>query len=239
MIGKLLRHDTLQPAPAAGLASAAPAPAHKDPLARARIGGKEVFHRLYAGMKNDKGVQVESMLCVLGALSGYACQAEVRAIGVAKNLPDDAVFQIVTGADGARYYAGELLNQPLLNAEPSLWGMVGAAARAAGATTLPDPHELFRHVATSLGGDAFGMPRVPPQHKAGDTPFGYLRQLWPLLFPLVRTVCPAPALWPVVFGVAIEETIQSAQGSIDPVLAFTIVMEAAVPMSRVDLGLLD
>lgn len=239
MIGKILRQNTVQPIAAAGSSSAAPAPGPKDPLARARVGGKEVFHRLYAGMKNDKGVHVESMLCVLGALAGYACQAEVRAIGVAKNLPDDAVFQIVTAADGTRYYAGELLNQPLLNAEPSLWGMVGAAARTAGATALPDPHELFRHVAASVGGDAFGVPRVPAPHKAGDTPLGYLRQLWPLLFPLVRTVCPAPALWPVVFGVAIEQTIEAAQGSIDPAMAFTIVMEAAVPMSRVDLGLLD
>lgn len=206
-----------------------------DPLAAAKIGGREVFHRLYAAMRNERGVHVESMLCVLGALAGYACQAEVRAIARAKNLPDDAVFQIVSTAGGQRYYFGDLLNQPLLNAQPSLWGMVAAAATQAGATSLPDPHELFRHVAASVGGDAFGLPRVPLRHKAGDTPHGYLKQLWPVLFPLVRNLCPDPALWPVVFGVAIGRTIETAQGAIAPALAFTIVMEAAVPMSKVDL----
>jgi hypothetical protein len=206
-----------------------------DPLATARIGGREVFHRLYAAMRNERGVHVESMLCVLGALAGYACQAEVRAIARAKNLPDDAVFQIVSAVDGRRYYFGELLNQPLLNAQPSLWGMAAAAATRAGAAGLPDPHALFRHVAASVGSDAFGVPRVPTRHKAGDTPRGYLKQLWPALFPLVRKLCPDPALWPVVFGMAIGHTIEAAQGTIDPALAFTIVMEAAVPMSKVDL----
>jgi hypothetical protein len=209
----------------------------KDPLAGARIGGKEVFHRLYAAMKNEQGVHAESMLCVLGALAGYACQAEVRAIARAKNLPDAAVFQIIATTDGQHYYSGDLLNQPLLNAQPSLWGMVGAAATQAGAATLPDPHALFRHAAASVGGDAFGIPRVPARHKAGDTPLGYLKQLWPVLFPLVRHICPEPALWPVVFGVAIQRAIDASKGAIDPAMAFTIVMESAIPMSKVDLGL--
>lgn len=224
--------------PGAGLTDAPASPAADpaaDPLAAAKIGGSEVFHRLYAAMRNDQGVHVESMLCVLGALAGYACQAEVRAIARAKKLPDDAVFQIVSAVDGRRYYFGELLNQPLLNAQPSLWDMVAGAATLAGAAGLPDPHTLFRHVAASVGGDAFGIPRVPSKHKAGDTPRGYLKQLWPALFPLVRKLCPDPALWPVVFGMAIQRTIEAAQGRIEPALAFTIVMEAAIPMSRVDL----
>ena len=229
-----LRGSPNAPRPANAQADPA-AKAPTDPLATANIGGREVFHRLYAAMRNEQGVHVESMLCVLGALAGYACQAEVRAIARAKNLPDDAVFQIVSAVDGRRYYFGELLNQPLLNAQPSLWEMVAAAATTAGAGALPDAHGLFRHVAASVGSDAFGMPRVPTKHRAGDTPRGYLKQLWPALFPLVRNLCPDPALWPVVFGVAIERTIEAAQGAIDPALAFTIVMEAAVPMSRVDL----
>jgi hypothetical protein len=220
---------------AANTAADATGKPQADPLATARIGGREVFHRLYAAMRNERGVHVESMLCVLGALAGYACQAEVRAIARAKNLPDDAVFQIVSAVDGRRYYFGELLNQPLLNAQPSLWGLAAAAATRAGAAGLPDPHALFRHVAASVGSDAFGVPRVPAKHRAGDTPRGYLKQLWPALFPLVRKLCPDPALWPVVFGMAIGHTIEAAHGTIDPALAFTIVMEAAVPMSKVDL----
>lgn len=32
-----------------------------------------------AGLKNEKGVHIESLLCALGALAGYSCQAAVRA----------------------------------------------------------------------------------------------------------------------------------------------------------------
>jgi hypothetical protein len=172
-------------------------------------------------------------------LAGYACQAEVRAIARAKALPDAAVFQIVSAADGRQYYFGDLLNQPLLNAQPSLWGMVGATALQAGGASLPDPHELFRHVAASVGEAAFGIPRLPAKHKAGAPPLAYLKQLWPVLFPLVRAICPQPALWPVAFGVAIQRTIEASKDVIDAGLAFTIAMEAAVPMSKVDLGGID
>lgn len=207
-----------------------------DPLAVARVAGQEVFHRLFAAMKNDRGVHVESMLCVLGALAGYACQAEVRAIARAKGLADADVFQFVTAADGRRYYFGDMLNAPLLTAEPSLWGIVGAAATAAGAASLPDAHAVFRHAAATIGAAGFGVPRVPAKHQPGQGALAYLKQSLPVLFPLVRGLCPDPAAWPVVFGLAIVRTIEAAGGAIDPVVAFTIAMDAAVAMSKVDLG---
>ncbi|MCK9609455.1 MAG: hypothetical protein M0R33_23755 [Methylomonas sp.] len=59
----------------------------EDPLVGAKLGGKEIFQRLVDGMKNEKGVHIESVLCALGALAGYSCQANLRAQALAKGPP--------------------------------------------------------------------------------------------------------------------------------------------------------
>src|SRR5690349_7973973 len=60
-----------------------------DPLIGAKMGGKEVLSRLLAGMKTDKGVHAESLFCALGALAGYACQAQLRAQAMALGMKPD------------------------------------------------------------------------------------------------------------------------------------------------------
>ena len=41
----------------------------EDPLIGAKIGAKEIFHRIAQGMKDERGVHAESLLCALGALA--------------------------------------------------------------------------------------------------------------------------------------------------------------------------
>ena len=50
----------------------------EDPFIGAKLGAKEVFQRLVEGMKDSNGVHIESLLTALGALAGYACQANLR-----------------------------------------------------------------------------------------------------------------------------------------------------------------
>ena len=56
------------------------------------------------------------------------------------------------------------------------------------------------------------------------------------LLPEVRKSCAAPDLWPVAFALAIVHAITLARSVLDPCVALTIVMESAVPMSKIDLG---
>ncbi|WP_157199276.1 hypothetical protein [Methylomonas koyamae] len=49
-------------------------------------------------------------------------------------------------------------------------------------------------------------------------------------------LCPHPAHWPILFGLAIQEAIHSGKSVIDPCIALKIVMESAIAMSKVDLG---
>lgn len=207
----------------------------EDPLIGAKIGAREIFQRLLNGLKKEEGVHMESLLTILGSLSGYACQASLRAQAREKNLPETAVFQIVTTRDGGRYFFGDALNEAITGAPYSVWNLAAGAAMHAGAQEKPDLQAIFRHTAAVLGSEGFGIPRVPERHRAGDTPLHYVAALWPALLPTVRQFCPAPSDWPILYGLAIQHALYACKDVLDPAMALLIVMESCVPMSKVDL----
>lgn len=207
-----------------------------DPLVGAKLGAKEIFQRLLNGMKDEKGVHVESLLCALGALAGYSCQANLRALATAQGMPEIAVFQTVETQDGKRYFFGEPINKALAGSQYSIFGLAAGAAQHVGAKEFPDLNEIFQYTSQAIGSDQFGVPRVPQEHRASDSPINYLKAIWSPLFPTVELFCPNPTDWPILYGLAIQEAIEFGTGVIDPTLALKIVMESAIPMSKVDLA---
>lgn len=205
-------------------------------VSAARASGLEVFACLTARLKQDGRVHIESMLCALGAVAGYACQAQLRAQAAAAGLPEASPFHVVTGADGKRYFFGELLNGLLAGPQMSIWTVCSGALGIAGKAGLPDPAEIFQHVSASAGSPAFGVPRVPAAHQPVEPPLACLKALWPLVGPIAARHCPDPAHWNMLFCAAIKRTLQVAEGTIAPEPAFRLVMESGVAMSKVDLG---
>lgn len=206
----------------------------EDPWVGVKLGSREVFERLLDSLKDDNGVHVESLLCILGALAGYACQANLRAQALAKGVPETAAFQIIETKNGKQYFFGEPLNDALAGSQYSVWSLAAGAAQAAGAKQLPDLREIFEYTASVVGRDLFGIPRVPDPHQAHDTPINFLKGMWPVILPTVKTFCPNPVDWPVLYGLAIQHAIEMGKNVIAPDMALTIVMESAVPMSKVD-----
>jgi hypothetical protein len=206
-----------------------------DPLIGAKIGGKEVFQRLVHGMRSERGVHIESLLCALGALAGYSCQAGLRAKAVQDGLPETAPLITVKTQAGRQFFFGDPLNHALVESQYSVWSLAAAAAQHNGSAQLPDIKEIFQHVAATVGQDAFGIPRLPADHQASDSPINYLKALWPALLPVVRQFCPQPSEWPILFGIAVQEAIDAGKDVLPPEVALTIVMECAIPMSKVDL----
>ncbi|ASF47145.1 hypothetical protein [Methylovulum psychrotolerans] len=151
-------------------------------------------------------------------------------------MPETAAFQIIATNDGKQYFFGDLLNDALANNQHSVWGLAAGAAQRAGANEFPDINEIFQHTASVLGGEQFGIPRISENNRASDTPINYLKAIWPLFFPTVKLFCPNPVDWPILYGLAIQEAIEAGKSVIDPSLALKIVMESAVPMSKVDLA---
>jgi hypothetical protein len=226
--------DELDPAGAA-LMRAVEEKRKTDPLIGAKIGGKEVFQHLLRSMKDERGVHIESLLCALGALAGYSCQASVRAQALEKGLPETAGMIAVDTSNGKKYFFGDQLNQPLAESHYSVWGLAAGAAQHTGCKNLPDLEEIFEHVTKTIGGDSFGIPRFPEGHNAADIPINYVKALWPVLLPVVRQFCQRPLEWPILYGLAVQEAIVMGKEALLPDLALLIVMESAVPMSKVDL----
>ena len=89
---------------------------------------------------------------------------------------------------------------------------------------------------SAVGTEAFGKPRVPEEHTPHQLPIDYVRDLWPVLEPQIVKFCPGPQHCPVLLSLSIQEVIGMGKSVIDPCIAITLVMETAIPMSKVDLS---
>jgi hypothetical protein len=225
------------PSPQASAASTASAASpNPDEIARARVASGLVLTTVMQALKDDRGIHLESLYCALGAMAGCACQASVRAEAVAAGEPPDSRFEFATTPDGKRYLFGDALNRPLAENRLSVWSLVAGAAAHDGAKDLPDLVEVFKHNASVLGGDAFGMPRIPIQHPLHDLPINYARKLWPQVQAVLVRELPRPGLWPVAMGLTIQELMAKTRGNVPPEIIARIVIESAIPVSKVPLG---
>lgn len=223
------------PAPKPPPAASVDAPSAEE-IARARVASGAVLTAVMHALKDDRGIHLESLFCALGAVAGCACQASVRAEAVAAGEPPDSRFEVATTVDGKRYLFGDALNRPLAENRLSLWSLVAGAAAHDGAHQLPDLVEVFKHNAAVLGSEAFGVPRIPIQHPLHDLPSNYARKLWPQVQQVLVRELPEPRLWPVALGLAIQDLMAKTRGNVPPEIIARIVIESAIPVSKVPLG---
>ncbi|KEF41889.1 MAG: hypothetical protein ER33_09085 [Cyanobium sp. CACIAM 14] len=200
----------------------------QDPLVGAKIGAGEILRRLLEAMATSRGVHVESLLAVCGALAGQACQASLLARARATGHTEPPGLHRVDTRDGSSFLVGDPLLQGLFNDSHALWSLAAAAAQQAGCTDLPDPAALWRQGMDSMGREDFGVPQVPAAHQPSPDSLQSLPSLWPALLPLAQRLCPDPVEWPVLFGLLVQKAITMGREVIDPCLALRIVMDTAV-----------
>ena len=187
-------------------------------------------------LKDQRGIHCETLLTVIGALAGYAAQQALWE-GMVKpgKLAIAQAFKVVETPSGATYFFGDTLDSLLTSMEPkhvSVWKIVAGGVLASGGEHLPNVNELLRHSAATAGTSAFGLPRLPDDHLPSILPRAAVERFWPgarLLLSLSD-----PLQWPLLMAYAAQKLMLAMKGSIAPDLAVKIVMEAAVPMSRVD-----
>lgn len=205
----------------------------QDPLVGAKIGAEEISRRLLQVMATDRGVHIESLLAVCGALAGYAWQASLRARAQADGQTQPPGLHVVGTRNGNSFLVGEDLAKGLLQDRYSTWGLAAAAAQQAGCSALPDPMQLWRHGMDSLGQELFGVPQVPIRHQPSPESLQSLPSLWPALLPLVLRFCPDPAEWPILYGLLAQKAITMGREVLDPCLALRIVMDTAIANAMV------
>ena len=179
----------------------------------------------------------ETILTAVGALAGFAAQHGIwEAVVKPGKMALQQAFVIVETRSGETYFFGDFLNNILATQKPeylSVWKIVGSAAKAMGATELPDLVPMFKYSAETVGSPQFGIPNLPESHTPSLLPRDALIRFWPGALKMLR-VGADPLTCAVDVATAAEQLMLSMKGEIDPALAARIVMEAAIPMSKVD-----
>lgn len=202
---------------------------------------KGVGERFATGMfdliRDERGTHIESVLTLLGAFGGVASQ--LAALEAHKGDYRAAGLNIAGGADGKqRLVFGDGINFYLLENVLSLWGLTGGMAKHLGSNHLPDMMELVRYTASTFFKPEFGMPRLPAKHMPRALPIYYVNELWPQIgAPAVAGVGGA-GFFVSTMGFAVQHTMKEGKAVLDPGMAARVVMESAVPMSKVDASML-
>lgn len=179
----------------------------------------------------------ETILTAIGALAGFAAQHGIwEAVVKPGRMALQQAFVVVETRSGEAYFFGDFLNNILATQKPeylSVWKIVSSTAKSMGASELPDLVPMFKFTAEAVGSPQFGIPNLPEGHTPSMLPRDALTRFWPGALKLLR-VGSDPLTCAVDVATAAEQIMLSMKGEIDPSLAARIIMEAAIPMSRVD-----
>jgi hypothetical protein len=212
-----------------GHSQAGPAPYEK--------AANAIKDELTARYRNANGVtSLPDVFNELGALSGFGCQMAIREGFIKPGIvTEDKAFVVVRTKDGGKYFFGDFLNAPLLaEGQISVWSLVAGAAQKSGAKELPSVQEIVAYNAKTLGTKDFGVPRIPEQYRSQQLPIDVLKKDWPAMEKLLKDYQVDPKFFGWTFALAAQYLIQNNKDTFDPKMAASIVMEAALPMSKID-----
>jgi hypothetical protein len=217
---------------------------------------------MMSDLKGPRGVHVETLMTMVGALAGFSAQHAIwETIVKPGKLPAHGGADLAGGAfvianthTSEKYYFGDLLNSYLIPqggklaafgpGPHTLWGFVASAVVQCGRKplTVEDIQDVFRHAAATVGTAQFGEPRLPREHRPAMMPRNALNREWPKARAiLARQDAPgaqgrslAPGHWPTAIALVAQKLVLQTRDVIDPTLSMRILFEAAVPMSKVD-----
>ena len=202
--------------------------------------GRSISALLMARQIKASGqIHAPTLMSELGALAGFSVQMSIRKaiIEPQKIEPDTLLVEAVTRS-GEKYFFSDLMNFMLfenMEAPPySVWAYVADAVPADAWVLLPDIADIVSHAARSIGSRRFGVPRVPPPHAPHKPPRAALDEHWAMIRDELIASRRDAAGWPYDLAAAARWQMLTGRETLELPLAATIVMEAAVPMSKVD-----
>lgn len=219
-------------------------PADESPLSVTDERADDLVNWLSDELRVGRRVELESVLCGLGALAGYAAQQAIRETMVKSGrLTLDQAFVVIETRSGEWFFFGDLLNAVLgaqeggapgsrNSSQYTIWRIVSDAGHQAGARNLPDITDIVKHCAATVGTAEFGLPRVPDVHMPALLPREAVTRFWPATQRQLNGT--GPMSWPLHLAMAAHKLIIETKDTIRPDIAVRIVMEAAVPMSKID-----
>jgi hypothetical protein len=198
-------------------------------------------------------LHAETLMVGIGSVAGFCAQcAFSKTVVNTGRAQQGRDFHIITAADGKSYLFGDALNGFLISGVPgqperwTLGSLVAGAATQAGVpiTDIPRVEPLFEAVAKSVREGRFGVIVAPDGHVPQIQPLQILNFLWPVARKCLTGTVPgdrdwgaaAVEHWPLIASLAARSYLLEVAGLLDPRIAFTLVMEAAIIASKVQAG---
>jgi len=199
-------------------------------------GGAARIVRFLLEAYDDGEVNAATVLNAAGALAGFAAQEAIWEGLVRNGQMEPAHAFARVEKLGETYFFGDLLNTILASTKEghlSVWTFVAGAAVSLGAPTLPPVAPMFEHCAGTVGTKAFGIPVLPFHIKLKELPRQALRH-WPQIKSILLSAGVEPLHWPLEIGVAAQKIILLTKDSLPADFGALVVMQAAIPMSKID-----
>jgi hypothetical protein len=200
-------------------------------------GGAARIVRFLVETYQGDDVNAETLLSAAGALAGFAAQEAIWEgyVRTGQLAAAQAIARVET-TSGETYFFGDLLNTILASTKEghlSVWTFVAGAAMSLGAPTLPPLVPMFEHCAATIGTPAFGVPVLPSHVRLREMPRQALRH-WPQIKSILLSAGVEPLHWPLEIGVAAQKIIVLTKDALPADFGALVVMQAAIPMSKVD-----
>jgi hypothetical protein len=184
-------------------------------------------------------IHSETILAEIGALAGFSAQMSIRKSLIEPQQldPDNILVEVVT-KNGEKYYFSDFLNWILFEnvTQPpySIWAYVSAAVPDEARPLLPDIADIVSNAARTVGTRQYGVLRLPPAHMPRRLPRAALDEHWQLVQQEFVSSGRDPAHWPYDLAAAAQWQMITSRDTLALPIAATIVMEAAIPMSKID-----
>lgn len=221
---------------------------------RLEIGANCIVNTFLKLLKDSKGVQIEKLLVVMGAITGYSCQYSLRQRYLGKYITDKNtgklrpiqemdIFVVIGTKDDRKYFFGDNLNNTIYGTDYSLMGFVGGALKRLGyenlekdTQLLEDIKEIFSYVTSTVGSSNYGTIRLPTDANIGGTAIDYLNEYWELSLAISKQFCPLEDMY-ILWGGACQQAMLLCKGLeiISPVASAKIIIESAIVTSKWEL----
>lgn len=193
-------------------------------------------------------LQAANAVSALGALAGVFAQIQARVMLANGDLPQTQLSLLEVGTQaGEIFYFGDAINACLIEGarnRPSFWNLAAAAARDPAVDQKIDVAEILERTARLVGDPGFGVPRMDKKYMPTENPIAAVRAHSLNILNRFRGFNLDGANTMRVFGTAAQGMSALAAGEYPkpklktPLPRLEIVrlyMEAAIPMSRIDL----
>ena len=183
--------------------------------------GNDLVYAIFDIAKNDEGVHLEKALGIVGALAGYSCAMSAGLSAEQQEAPKDPLAH------------AKRIDQLVFGSNSSLYRVWQSKAVFLGETKTLDFQELVSRHTASIGTPEFGVPQLPVGRFLEEKPLTLLLEHWKDLVIILNRYDEHYAGWPISWAAAGAQLMEMGQSAIPAGEALKILLEYAVPMSRV------